>query len=163
MADYSGIYRGKSAPGPPTGWKSVDPSMPSRLIPEWMSVKKTSGKGGTHYDYGGYGFGGKSQSPGQDYLSQYNQLGSPAAGQVEGGAAQGLFYNPTGKAGGFKSLTGAALEDPTVYGNVAGMYKNADADKVWGDMLNQASGEAKQRFHGSSFSLDPSILSKMWK
>lgn len=162
--DYAAAYRASRVPGAPAGWKAVDPSMPSRLIPEGMSVNKTVGDGWTHYDYGlEPQQQNKVQNLGNQYLGQYNKLGSPVAGQVEGGAAQGLFYNPTGKVGGFQSLTGAALEDPTVYGNVAGMYKNPEADKAWGDLLNQASGAAKQRFHGSTFSLAPEVISKMWK
>jgi hypothetical protein len=45
---------------------------------------------------------GQPRDLGKDYLGQYNALTSPKAGQVEGGAAQGFFYNPTGKPGGFR-------------------------------------------------------------
>ena len=103
------------------------------------------------------------QDLGKEYLGIYNKLGNPRAGQVEGGATQGLFYNPTGAAGGFRSLTGAALEDPTVYGNVARMIKDPEADKAWKDMLGQASEAATNRYQGSSFSLAPDILNKMWR
>jgi hypothetical protein len=84
-----------------------------------------------------------------DYLGYYNQnywnepgsdLASPQVGQVEGGAVQGLFYNPTGKKGGFQSLTAEALADPTVYANVKGMStvsggRDPVGDKIWADWL----------------------------
>jgi hypothetical protein len=79
------------------------------------------------------------------YLGYYNQnvwnqpwLNTPKAGQVEGGAAQGLFYNPTGTKGGFQVMSSEALRNPTVYGNVRTMAKNPVADKAWYDMLAQA-------------------------
>jgi hypothetical protein len=111
----------------------------------------------------GTGTDAQPQDLGKEYLGIYNKLGNPKAGQVEGGAAQGLFYNPTGAAGGFTKLTGAALEDPTVYGNVLGMYRDPDADKAWGDMLKSASEAATKKYEGSSFSLAPEVLKKMWR
>jgi hypothetical protein len=79
------------------------------------------------------------------YLGYYNQniwnqpgLNTPKAGQVEGGAAQGLFYNPTGTKGGFQVMSSEALRNPTVYGNVRTMARDPVADKAWYDMLAQS-------------------------
>jgi hypothetical protein len=121
---------------------------------------------------GSYTFDGKKygrpaasqpQNIGKDYLGIYNKLGSPTAGQVEGGAAQGFFYNPTGKPGGFQSLTPSALDNPEVYKSVRDRYLQFGNDPVWLEQLNKASDAARKGFEGGSFTMDPGVLQKMWK
>jgi hypothetical protein len=133
--------------------------MPSRLIPEGMSVNKTSGDGWTHYDYGIK----PQQSKAQNYLGQYNAFSNPVAGQVEGGAAQGFFYNPTGKQGAFQPLVASALDDPKVYEAVRNRYMQFGNDPVWLEQLNKASDAARKGSEGGSFTMDPGVLQKMWK
>jgi hypothetical protein len=99
----------------------------------------------------------------QNYQGQYNAISNPSAGQVEGGAAQGFFYNPTGKPGGFQSLTSSAMDDPAVYKGVRDRYMQFGNDPAWLGQLNMASDTAKKGFEGSTASLDPSVIAKMWK
>jgi hypothetical protein len=143
------------------------------MWPGWSYKATKSGKGdltSTKYEY----FPPSSKtaatatpgaSPGdlnKEYLGIYNKFGSPKAGQVEGGAAQGLFYNPTGKAGGFQSLTSEALSDPTVYGNVTAMFKDPTADKAWGDVLGKYNPAALKTPGGSTHGVTDEVLKKMW-
>jgi hypothetical protein len=111
----------------------------------------------------GTGVATQPQDLGKQYLGQYNAFSNPTAGQVEGGAAQGFFYNPTGKAGGFQKLTSSALDDPRVYEGVRNRYLQFGNDPVWLGQLNTASDTARKKFEGSSSSLDPSVIAKMWK
>jgi hypothetical protein len=105
--------------------------------------------------------GRTSKTP--DYLGGYNQMSGVKPGQAEGGAVQGFFANPSGKQGGFQSLTSSLLDNPEVYKNVRDRAIQFGNDPVWLEQLGKASDTARKGFEGSTSSIDPAILGKMWK
>jgi hypothetical protein len=126
--------------------------------------RNTGGNQGSTNIFGrAVGGGTQAASKPPDYLGGYNQMSGVKPGQVEGGTVQGFFANPSGKAGGFESLTAALLENPEVYKNVRDRYAQFGNDPVWLEQLNKASDKAKKGFEGGSFSMAPEVLSKMWK
>lgn len=139
------------------------------LWPGWTYSATTSGKGdmtSTAYKYfppGSQSGSAPKQTLGEEYLGKYNAMGGVSPGAAEGGAAQGFFVNPTGKAGGFTQLTSSLLDDPNVFKAVRDRYLQFNSDPAWLGQLNTASDTAKKAFEGSSATLAPEVLQKMWK